>query len=469
MGEVFKARDTRLERSVAIKVLPAEFANNAQLKLRFEREAKTISQLSHPNICTLYDVGDNYLVMELLDGETLADRISKGPLALDQALRIGAQIADALDRAHDAGVVHRDLKPSNVMLTKSGAKLLDFGLARNEASAAGLQSSSLQTQQKPLTEEGTLLGTYQYMSPEQLAGEEADTRSDIFALGAVMYEMVTGHRAFEGKNKTSIITAIVSREPAPIRDVQPFTPPALEYVVRKCLSKDPDDRWQSARDIASQLRWISESGSSAGVVAPVALRRRTRERIVWLVAFIAAIVATLAIAKRMHLGETPHTYRFTIPLTDVKYKLGSQARLSPDGQTLYFRASADGHRFQIYRRRLDELEASPIEGTQDCSNFIPYADGKSLLLAFPGAVLKRVSVNGGPPELVAEGASGQVSMARNGTVIIGGDDRPLRLLLPNGSLQDVTTVDKARGETGHTYAWVLPDGKRFLFLSEVRD
>jgi eukaryotic-like serine/threonine-protein kinase len=468
MGEVFRARDTRLDRSVAIKILPAEFAQNAQLKLRFEREAKTISQLSHPNICTLYDVGDGYLVMELLDGETVADRIAKGPMAVDQVMKIGAQIADALDRAHQAGVVHRDLKPSNVMLTKSGAKLLDFGLATAGSSAAA-QLSVTQTMQKPLTEEGTVIGTYQYMAPEQLAGEEADARTDIFALGTLMYEMATGRRAFDGKTKTSIITAIVSREPTPISQVQPFTPPAFDHVVRKCLTKDPDDRWQSARDIASELRWIIDSGSSAGVAGLVAMRRKSRERVLWIVALIAVAAGSLLIARRMHLGEVHQSYRFTIPMVDAGYKTGGQARVSPDGQTVYFRATSDGRHFQIYRRRLDDLNATPIDGTQDAGAYIPTPDGRSLLLSFPGAVLKRVSVNGGPVETIAEGAQGNGSVSKDGKIILGGDGFPVRLLKPNHTLEAVTALDSAHGETGHIFPWFLPDGKSFLFLTIQRD
>ncbi|HEY8130307.1 MAG TPA: serine/threonine-protein kinase [Thermoanaerobaculia bacterium] len=236
MGEVWRGRDTRLDRSVAIKILPASFAENAQFKLRFEREAKAISQLNHPHICTLYDVGDSYIVMELLDGESLADKLAKGPLPLEQVLRYGTQIADALDKAHRQGIVHRDLKPGNIMLTKGGAKLLDFGLAK---STTGVIDGDGATQHKPLTQEGTILGTFQYMAPEQLEGTQADARTDIFALGTVLYEMATGRRAFEGKTKTSLIAAIVSSEPAPMSQIQPLMPAALEHVVRKCLAKDP--------------------------------------------------------------------------------------------------------------------------------------------------------------------------------------------------------------------------------------
>src|SRR5438270_715685 len=273
MGEVYRARDTRLDRSVAVKVLPTEFAQNAQLRARFEREAKTISQLTHPHICTLYDVGNEngveYLVMELLDGDTLGDRIARGPVPMRDVLRYGREIAAAPDRAHRAGVVHRDLKPGNVMITKSGAKLLDFGLAKGGSIEISPDGA---TQQKALTQEGTILGTFQYMAPEQLEGIEADVRTDIFALGAVLYEMATGRRAFDGKTKTSLIAAIVGGEPKPIRDLQPLTPAAFEHVIARCLAKDPDQRWQSASDVASELEWIGGATSTEGSAAHTARR-----------------------------------------------------------------------------------------------------------------------------------------------------------------------------------------------------
>ncbi len=468
MGEVFKARDTRLERNVAIKVLPPEFAKNAQLRMRFEREARAISQLSHPNICTLFDVGDSYLVMELLEGETLAERLARGPLPIHDVLKIGAQVADALDWAHKAGIVHRDLKPSNVMLTKSGAKLLDFGLAKGGGQAP--PSPVGETLHKPLTEEGTVIGTYHYMAPEQLAGEEADTRTDIFAFGAVLYEMATGRRAFDGKTKTSIITSIVSREPAPISEIQPLTPPALEHVVRKCLAKDPDERWQSAHDIASDLRWILDSGSAAGLAAPLLRTRRSRERLLWIAALIAVAAAALVVAMKLHLGETPRRYRFTIPMSDAGYSNGGQARISPDGQTIYFRASIDGgRRFQIFRRRLDEANAEPVAGTEDVTGFIVSRDGRTLVLGYPGSVVKRISVNGGPAEMVSEGVTGFSTASPEGEILFGSDDAPVRRVKPDHTFEEITTVDKAHGETGHQVPYFLLGGKRFLFLAVSRD
>src|SRR5438552_1863598 len=294
MGEVYRARDTRLGRKVAIKILPAEFASDAHFRMRLEREARTISSLNHPNICTLYDIGhengSDYLVMELLEGETLAERLTHGPLATDEVLRYGVEIAEALDRAHRQGIVHRDLKPGNVMLTKSGAKLLDFGLAKSGAPV----DLSGATQQKALTQEGTIVGTFQYMAPEQLEGSEADARTDIFALGALLYEMATGKRAFEGKNKTSLIAAIVSGRPTPVSQIQPLAPPALEHVIERCLEKDSADRWQSAHDIAEELKWIRSKGSQAGVAAPITARRKTRERLSWVIT-AALILAAAAL------------------------------------------------------------------------------------------------------------------------------------------------------------------------------
>src|SRR6516162_2581357 len=263
MGEVYRARDTRLERTVAIKILPAQFSNDPVRKQRFEREAKTISNLNHPHICVLHDIGSqdgmDYLVMECVEGETLAKRLEKGPLALEQVLKLGAQIADALDKAHRAGIVHRDLKPGNVMLTPTGAKLLDFGLAKPAAPVLTGATLTAATQPSPVTAEGAVVGTFQYMSPEQIEGKELDGRSDIFSLGAVLYEMLTGQRAFQGKSQLSVASAILEKEPAPISSIKPLTPPALDHAIRRCLAKDAEERWQTARDLAQELKWISEN------------------------------------------------------------------------------------------------------------------------------------------------------------------------------------------------------------------
>src|SRR5688500_12528840 len=301
MGEVFKARDSRLDRTVAIKVLPARLSSDARFRERFEREAKAISALSHPHICTLYDIGSHdgtdYLVMEFLEGESLAERLAKGPLPIDQVIRYGTEIADALEKAHRAGIVHRDLKPGNVVITKSGAKLLDFGLAKFSHTGSDPQAATAAMSAKPLTEEGTVLGTFQYMAPEQIEGREADARTDIFALGALLYEMATGKRAFEAKTRASLIASILDREPPPISAVQPLTPPALERVMRMCLHKDPDERWQSAHDVAAELKWIGESAST---LAPQ--RTRGREILAWSLA--ALLLATSAAALFFRRSET---------------------------------------------------------------------------------------------------------------------------------------------------------------------
>jgi serine/threonine protein kinase len=275
MGEVYRAWDSRLDRTVAIKISTRQFSE------RFEREARAVAALNHPHICTLYDIGPNYLVMEHIEGERL-----KGPLPVEEALRLAIQMAEALDAAHRKGIVHRDLKPSNVLVSKAGVKLLDFGLAKMRAPTV-----TEETLTQPITGEGTIVGTLQYMSPEQLQGKEADARSDIFAFGLTLYEMLTGRRAFEASSQASLIGAILHTEPPPVSSLVPVAPPALDRVVRQCLAKDPDNRWQSARDIAGELQWIAEADSQAGLPVPIAARRRSREGLAWLVAAALGIAA----------------------------------------------------------------------------------------------------------------------------------------------------------------------------------
>src|SRR5579859_4624496 len=301
MGEVYRARDPRLEREVAIKVLPASLSSDVSLKQRLEREAKAISKLSHPHICALHDIGHqdgmDFLVMELLEGETLEQRLLRGALPPEQTLRYAAQIADALAKAHKLGITHRDLKPANVMLTKSGAKLLDFGLAKHSGKAPLADALTEMTlEQAKLTSAGMIVGTFQYMAPEQLEGKEADARTDIFALGEMIHEMATGKPAFSGKSRASLIAAILTTEPAPISQLQPMTPVALEHVVKKCLAKDPDERWQSAGDLASELSWILTAGSQAGTAAPSISPRKRRERAIWIGAGLGLAVVLASIA-----------------------------------------------------------------------------------------------------------------------------------------------------------------------------
>jgi serine/threonine protein kinase len=305
MGEVYRATDTRLDRTVAVKVLPSHLSENPEAKQRFDREARAISSLNHPNICTLHDVGHqdgiDFLVMEFLEGETLADRLRKGPLTTEQVLKYGIEICEGLERAHKSGVVHRDLKPGNVMLTKAGAKLMDFGLAKATSPAASLSSSLTMTHSGPsadqaLTAHGTIVGTFQYMSPEQTEGKEADPRSDIFALGAMLYEMATGKRAFTGKTQASLVAAILASEPPPISTVQPMSPPALEQVVKTCLAKDPD-RFQSVHDLKLQLRWIAEASSSQlAAPAQIRARRAIQKRTLLIAAAVGWILAAAALA-----------------------------------------------------------------------------------------------------------------------------------------------------------------------------
>jgi len=463
MGEVWRARDARLERNVAIKVLPAEFAGNSQLKLRFEREAKSISQLNHPHICTLHDVGHDsgidYLVMEMIEGETLADRLKHGPLPLPEVLRFGTEIADALDRAHRAGIVHRDLKPANVMLTKSGTKLLDFGLAKSDSSVVSMDGA---TMQKPLTQEGTILGTFQYMAPEQLEGSEADARTDIFSFGALLYEMATGHRAFEGKTRTSLIAAIVGGEPKPIRSVMPLAPAALQHVIAKCLEKDPDERWQSAHDVAQELEWI-------GTQSEEAPRQRPRSLL-----FVIAALALLAIgasAAAVYFARNKPAVaalEVSIPPGDsggVDFYSGPPA-FSSDGKSIaYSGRGSNGHR-SLWLRRLDGGKAQPISGTDEGTNPFWSPDGQKLGF-FSRGKLKKVSVNGGEADELADadGTSGG-SWSADGVILfarapIGGLSR---ISVSGGEPLPATSSADVKYRS-HRWPWFLPDGKHFLYLA----
>jgi serine/threonine protein kinase len=462
MGEVWRGRDTRLDRSVAIKILPAEFAQNAQFKQRFEREAKTISQLSHPNICTLYDVGENYLVMELLDGESLAEKLAKGPLPLEQVLRYGVQIADALDKAHRAGIVHRDLKPGNIMITKSGAKLLDFGLAKVGASI----DLDGPTQHKPLTQEGAIVGTFQYMAPEQLEGEEADARTDIFAFGAVLYEMATGQRAFEGKTKTSLIASIVTAQPKPMSQVQPLTPPALEHVVRKCLAKDRDDRWQSAHDIAEELRWISEAGSQAGVATSLTLRRKTRERIAWIAALVLTALVAAAFGLRRPRPIPVITSSITAPL-HAPFEFIGQATLSPDATSIAFVGFGKSGT-SLCIRPMDKNEPRQLAGTQGALAPFWSPDGKSLGF-FADGKLKRIAVAGGPARVisVAEGPFPGGTWNKHDVIVFSAEGSgPLyRVDAAGGKPQALTKLSPE--EEAHRWPAFLPDDEHIIFLGDA--
>lgn len=472
MGEVWRARDTRLDRQVAIKVLPAALAQNEQFRARFEREAKSISQLNHPNICTLYDIGHesgtSYLVMELLEGESLADRLVRGPLPHADLLRYGAQIAAALDRAHRAGITHRDLKPGNVVITKSGAKLLDFGLAKSSAAPLAVSIDGA-TEHKPLTQEGTILGTFQYMAPEQVGGEEADSRTDIFAFGALLYEMATGRRAFEGSTRTSLIAAIVSAHPAPISSIAPMAPPALDHIVKKCLEKDPDDRWQSAHDVASELRWLSEAGSQAGVATTVTLRRKTREKLAWGLAVLFALIAIGVsgwMVARMRTTDAARPFHASVAwpagLVSVPVAAGPIA-LSPDGTMLATLVARKSDTFiSIYD--FSTGKSAVLESTKDGS--FPFWSPDSRAIGFFAAgKLRRVDAAGGAVQVLAEAHQGRGgSWSREGVIVFAPDIQgPLMRVSENGGT--TTTVTKPGNEAfTHRNPLFLPDGKRFLFI-----
>jgi serine/threonine protein kinase len=358
MGEVYKARDTRLDRTVAIKVLTAHLADDPHARERFQREARAVAALNHPHICTLHDVGSqdpstgsgqamDFLVMEYLDGETLAERLVKGPLPLDHVLQYAIQIADALDKAHRQGITHRDLKPGNVMLTKVGTKLLDFGLAKLRPAAGEVVGMGAAANvSRSLTGRGAILGTLQYMAPEQLEGKPADARTDIFAFGALLYEMLTGKRAFKGTSQASVISAILSSDPPPIAVLQPLSPPALNRVVKKCLAKDPDERWQSAHDLTSELKWIAESDPQNAVAArgiDTQVRSRARsQRYAWIAAAVF-LVTTLALAGALYVRRAPvdtRVYRSTfVPPGRENPSVFAKLALSPDGQRLAFVAN----------------------------------------------------------------------------------------------------------------------------------
>jgi eukaryotic-like serine/threonine-protein kinase len=471
MGEVYKARDTRLERTVAIKVLPQHLSASPESRQRFEREAKTISQLSHPHICALYDVGregeTEYLVMEYLEGETLAERLVKGPLPLEQALRYGIEIADALDRAHRKGIVHRDLKPGNVMLTRSGVKLMDFGLAKAIQPAASPQLTSLPTQASPVTREGTILGTFQYMAPEQLEGKEADARTDIFAFGAVLYEMATGQKAFTGATQASLISKIMTSEPAPISTIHPMTPPTLDRVVKKSLAKDPEDRWQNAADLASELKWIAE-GSGAGVVAPetILIRRRARGRLAWtIVAALALAAAALAFLLSRRSGPPGRVVRFVVPPPE-KSVLGDSFALSPDGQELVFTAASEGKPL-LWIRTLDSIEARAIPGTEEGVYPFWSPDGRYIAF-FANEKLKKVAVAGGPAQTLCDAPEPRGGdWNAEGTIVFTPDTRSplMRIGAAGGVPSPVTALDLSKAEISHRWPFFLPDGRHFLLLA----
>jgi serine/threonine protein kinase/roadblock/LC7 domain-containing protein len=478
MGEVYRARDTRLDRSVAVKILPSHLSEDAEAKQRFDREARTISSLNHPNICTLHDVGHqdgiDYLVMEYLEGQTLADRLSKGPLPVEQVLRYGIEICDGLEKAHRSGVVHRDLKPGNIMLTKTGAKLMDFGLAKASvpAAASGLTANlSSPPGSHPLTAQGTVVGTFQYMSPEQIEGREADARSDIFALGAVLYEMVTGNRAFEGKTAATAMAAVLEREPAAISSMQPMTPPALERLIKTCLAKDPDERWQTAHDVKLQLKQIADGTSQVSAPTMTIAPRKPRNMLAWLLAGMLAVVAAAAL---FFLDET---YQKQLPILRVEinppdkmqFNLSGDhsgpAVLSPDGRYIAFSAYAAGGA-QLYLRSLDSTAPRALPGTEGATFPFWSPDSRSIAF-FTDDKLKRIEVSGGTPVTICGSTLGRGgTWNQDGTIVaaLSYNTGLSRVPASGGAPVPVTTADGSV-YSSHRWPWFLPDGKHFLYIA----
>jgi Tol biopolymer transport system component len=489
MGEVYRATDTRLDRVVAVKIIPAHLHADSDLKVRFEREARAISSLQHPHICTLFDVGHqdgtDYIVMEYLEGETLANRLAKGPMPVDQVLKTGIEIADALDKAHRQGIVHRDLKPANIMLTKGGAKLMDFGLAKAQSATIMTTSrtggftpsptmptmnvTALTSPAAPLTQKGSIIGTYQYMAPEVLQGVDADARSDNFSFGCVLYEMTTGKRAFDGKSQVGVLAAILEKEPEPISTVQPFAPPALDRLIRVCLAKDPDQRWQSAHDLKMQLESIVEMGSKAGVPAVVLETRKNRGRslmtvsaVGWLLA-VAAIVAVVYYARRLSVEQQPFQAEVGLPAGShmVFSQVGGVA-ISPDGHKLAFPAETTDTP-ALWIRDLETGKQWAVAGAEGAS--FPFWSPDSRTVGFfAGGKLRTVAASGGPVQSLCDAPAGRGGTWNSSGVILftPNIEEPLYKVSEAGGSPVLVTKLGGQGFT-HRNPEFLPDGKHFLF------
>jgi len=484
MGEVYRGRDTRLDRTVAIKVLSAALSENPDLKQRFEREARAISALQHPNICVLYDVGTesgtDYLVMEYLEGETLSDPLKRGPLPLDQFWKIAIEVADALDKAHRAGITHRDLKPGNIMLTKSGTKLLDFGLAKGNGAAFAASAGSSPSQSvfaaamtrsspaTPLTSVGSIVGTVQYMAPEQIEGREADARSDIFSFGLVLYEMLTGARAFEGKTQASIVASILALEPKPVRSLKGDVPAPLERVVNHCLEKDPELRIQSAHDLKLQLQLISEL-PAAGEAKVAAAPPSRFPWMPWAVAGVLLLATGLALWRPWQTHEIKEPVRLSVDIgadTSLDFAITGSEALSPDGKRLAFIGRTGGTR-QLYVRPLDQLKATALAGTEGARDPFFSPDGDWLAF-FADGKLKKVSFQGGAVVTLCDAANNRGGSWGSDNKIVaalGNREGLSRVDAAGGKPEPLTQLDKAAGDITHRWPQVLPGAKAVLFTA----
>lgn len=484
MGEVYRARDTRLGRDVAIKVLPTDVAGDPERRARFEREARTVAALDHPNICGIHDVGEadgtHYLVMPLLDGQTLAARLAKGPLPIAQALAIAGEIADALDKAHRLGIVHRDLKPANVMLTKSGAKLLDFGLAKLRPSTGAVTMSGAKSATTTAgTAEGTILGTIHYMAPEQVEGKDADHRVDIWALGAVTYEMVTGVRPFQGDTAASVIGAILKDSPSALSARQPLTPALLDRITGRCMEKDPERRWQSVADVRELLVLASE-GPEPGraITAGTSGSRKLLTLGAVSVALAAGLVAALPSWRGNRSAVAATTLQLSVlPPADAVFSsppssvVAPQLTVSPDGTRLAFVAQSGGAAPMLWVRPLGADKAEVVRGTEDATYPFWSPDSRSLGFFSRGS-LKTTDLTGSPPRTLAEAGLDTRGGAwgRDGVILFAPANGPLsRVSADGGPVTAATQIDVARGETSHRFPSFLPDGRRFLFATRTKD
>jgi Tol biopolymer transport system component len=489
MGEVYRSRDTRLDRTVAIKVLASHLSSSPELKQRMEREGRAISSLNHPHICQLYDIGSqngtDYLVMEFLEGETLAEKLRKGAMPLNEIYRVGIAVAEALAVAHRSGIVHRDLKPGNIMLTTGGAKLMDFGLAKPlgaAASGSGPAGSgtappsftaaatlSGPSPLSPLTTAGSIIGTIQYMSPEQIEGKEADARSDIFAFGAVLYEMVTGKRPFSGKSQISLASSILESDPQPISTLKPLTPTAFEHVVTTCLQKNPEERYQTAHDIRIELQWIAADKSASPVAAAPPVPARSRERLGWAVGVVAAIL--LGAAAGVLLFRPPQTapaIRATInpPANATLALVGDFAGppvLSPDGASIAFVANSDG-KHTMWVRPLNVPEPHMLANT-DGATYPFWSPDSRYLGFFAGEKLKTIDLNGGSPLALCNAPFGRGGTWRpDGTILFSPEAQApiVRVSASGGTPVPITKLELAG--SSHRWPFFLPDGKHFLYL-----